>query len=64
MSRHHRLHGVDRANALAITKILEELLSAAHPRLRTHIHAIRKALELSDRLDARWLSKNFGEAAT
>jgi hypothetical protein len=64
MSHQKRLIGSDRANALAVVRVLEDLLRDTHPRLRMHAHAIKQALERSDRLDDRWLSKNYEEAAT
>jgi hypothetical protein len=56
--------GEERANALAVVTILENMLRSAHPRIRSHVHAVRQALERADRLDKRWLSKNLEEAAT
>jgi hypothetical protein len=52
------LTGADRANALAVVLLLEDLLQNSSGRLRMHAHAIRQALERADRLDARWLAQN------
>jgi hypothetical protein len=52
------LSGAERANALGVVRILEDMLKNSPERMRMHAHAIRQALERADRLDERWLAKN------
>ena len=61
---HLALSGAERANALGVVRILEDMLKNSPGRMRMHAPAVRQALERCDRLDERWLSKNFEEIAT
>jgi hypothetical protein len=56
---HLALSSAERANALGVVRILEDMLKNSPARMCMHARAIRQALERADRLDERWLARNF-----